>query len=92
MNRLRLSPAIFSLLPLVFTTLKGQDGNASVTLEDLNASTLDQQDISQKPPQRSTIQATLDEASRMLNSSQLEERIGAAKLLGKYPGMKQVSF
>ncbi|MEL0005597.1 MAG: hypothetical protein VW643_07335, partial [Opitutales bacterium] len=31
------------------------------------------------------IQATLDEASRMLNSSNLEERIGAAKLLGKYP-------
>ena len=81
----RLPLAVFSLLPLVFTTLKGQDGNASVTLKDLNTSTLDQQDISQKPPQRSTIQATLDEASRMLNSSKLEERIGAAKLLGKYP-------
>ena len=77
--------AIFIFFLLATMTLNGQDGNASLPTEDLNISTLDQVDITTSTPQRSTIQATLDEASRMLNSSNLEQRIGAAKLLGKYP-------
>jgi len=77
--------SIFFLLSLLAMISKGQDGNASVPLEDFNASSLDPEGIPPTPPQRSTIEATLDKTSRMLKSSQLDERIGAAKLLGKYP-------
>ncbi|MEL0099789.1 MAG: hypothetical protein VW907_09560 [Opitutae bacterium] len=38
------------------------------------------------PPQRATVDNTLEEAARKLRSEKEQERVGAAKLLGKYAG------
>jgi len=46
----------------------------------------DNQNTGSLTPVRTSPSHTVDEASRMLQSLRVEDRVGAAKLLGKYPG------
>lgn len=39
-----------------------------------------------RPPKRTSLDRTLEDASQKLRSPHVQDRVGAAKLLGKYPG------
>ena len=79
------------VLPLVFALgisrlVYSQDVISSVSIEG-NQTEINQTELT-LPAMRSTIDNTLNQASQKLKSSKLEERVGAAKLLGKYANAK----
>ena len=66
-------------------SLQGEEGNQSLAIdENLTKSSLNL--TAPNPPPRTTMNRTLEDASQKLRSSLVQDRVGAAKLLGKYPG------
>ena len=83
---MRISAFFVLILPcFIFFSLIGKEGNLSLPLDRK----LSDGNLSNKPvdlPRHSTIDGTLDDTALKLKSKNIEERVGAAKLLGKYPG------
>ena len=73
----------------ISTPVYSQDAIPPVSFEG-NQTENNQTDLP-LPAMRSTIDSTLNQASQKLKSSKVEERVGAAKLLGKYAN-SQVSL
>ena len=61
--------------------LAQENNNSSPVFQEGNLS-----QFPKEVPTRSTIDGTLNQAARKIKSNKLQERVGAAKLLGKYPG------
>ena len=61
--------------------LAQESNNSSPVFQESNLS-----QFPKEVPARSTINGTLNQAAKKIKSNNLQERVGAAKLLGKYPG------
>ena len=70
---------------LLSVSLHGNEGNQSVATDN-NLSKNSPNISAPNPPVRTSMNRTLEDASRKLRSSHIQDRVGAAKLLGKYPG------
>ena len=74
------------LLILFCTFGFAEEKNATSSHPDGNLSEPLSSAKSLLPPSRSSVDGTLNNAAVKLKSAKLEDRVGAAKLLGKYPG------
>ena len=81
---MKLFMIIYLFISLVFS-LAAEDGNGS-SFPESNLSSQLQVVEAIDPPKRSSMDVTLDDAAQKLKSSHVQERTGAAKLLGKYVG------
>ncbi len=80
------SLSLIALL-FLFAELFAREENKSEPAQDISLEINDSVE-STSPPKRSSMVGTLEDAARKLKSEKVEQRIGAAKLLGKYASLQ----